>query len=128
MNNWIKTDLIRGFADMHIPNGEGYLDKYDPAVYAENMKRAGAQAVYIYGSNCLGLTMYPSNVGTRHKAAERDIFGETVKECKKRGLHVVGYLNSWNSDMAKKHPDSLLQFSTCFHPAFRQRSVHFLQD
>lgn len=105
MNNWFRTDLIRGFADMHIPNREGFLDKYDPAVYAENMKRAGAQAVYIYGSNCLGLSMYPSNVGTRHIAGERDIFGQTVAECKKRGLHVIGYLNSWNTDMATNRPD-----------------------
>lgn len=105
MNNWFRTDLIRGFADMHIPNREGFLEKYDPAVYAENMKRAGAQAVYIYASNCLGLAMYPSKVGTCHEAGKRDIFGQTVAECKKRGLHVIGYLNSWNTDMAKNRPD-----------------------
>ena len=105
INNWYRTDLIRGFADMHIPNGEGNLEQYDPEVYADNIVRAGAKATYIYASNCLGLALYPSKVGRCHQAAARDIFGETVRACKRRGLHVIGYLNSWNTAAADDHPD-----------------------
>lgn len=102
---WYKKELIRNLVDMHIPNGEGYLEKFDPAKYAANIKRSGATVAYIYASNCLGLCFFPTKVGIRHKAAERDIFGETVKECRKLGLGVVGYLNSWGSFVCDEHPE-----------------------
>jgi hypothetical protein len=109
---WYKKELIRNLVDMHIPNGEGYLEKFDPAAYAENIKKSGATVAYIYGSNCLGLCFYPTNIGLRHKQAERDIFGETVKECRKRGLKVVGYLNSWGSFVADNHPEWAVRFGS----------------
>ena len=105
MKNWYKKELVRNLVDMHIPNGDGMLEKFDPAVYAANIKKSGATVAYIYGSNCLGLCFFPTKIGLRHKAAERDIFGETVKECRKLGLGVVGYLNSWGSFVSDEHPD-----------------------
>lgn len=105
MGKWFSSSQIRNLVDMHIPNGEGYLEKFDPVKYAENVKRSGATTAYIYSSNCLGLCFYPTKVGLRHKEAERDIFGETVKECRKRGLKVVGYTNTWATFVADKHPE-----------------------
>ena len=105
MNDWYKRELIRNLVDMHIPNGEGYLERFSPAKYAENIKNSGASVAYVYASNCLGLCFFPTKVGIRHKAAERDIFGETVKECRKLGLGVVGYLNSWGSFVCDEHPE-----------------------
>ena len=105
MSAWYKKELIRNLVDMHIPNGEGYLEKFSPAKYAENIKNSGASVAYIYASNCLGLCFFPTKTGIRHKAAERDIFGETVKECRKLGLGVVGYLNSWGSFVCDEHPE-----------------------
>jgi len=102
---WYKKELIRNLVDMHIPNGEGYLEKFDPAKYAQNIKNSGATVAYIYASNCLGLCFFPTKVGIRHRAAELDIFGETVKECRKLGLGVVGYLNSWGSFVCNEHPE-----------------------
>jgi len=112
MEKWYKKELIRNLVDMHIPNGEGYLEKFDPVTYAENVKKSGATVAYIYGSNCLGLCFYPTKIGLRHKQAERDIFGETVKECRKRGLKVVGYLNSWGSFVADNHPEWAVRFGS----------------
>ena len=105
MNQWFKKDILRNLVDMHIPNGEGYLDKFDAAKYAANVKKSGATVAYIYGSNCLGLCFYPTKIGMRHKAADRDIFGQTVIECRKVGLDVVGYLNSWGSFVCDEHPE-----------------------
>ena len=104
-DKWYKHAQIRNLVDMHIPNGEGYLDKFDPAIYAENVKKSGADAAYIYSGNCLGLNFYPSKVAPRHKAADRDIFGQTVKECRKRGLKVVGYTNTWATFTVDEHPE-----------------------
>ncbi len=102
---WYKASQIRNLVDMHIPNGEGYLEKFDPAKYAENVKKTGAITAYLYSCNCLGLCFYPTKVGLRHKAADRDIFGETVKECRKRGLKVVGYTNTWATFVVDKYPE-----------------------
>ena len=105
MQKWYQKELVRSLVDMHIPNGEGYLENFDPKKYAENVKKSGATVAYLYGANCLGLSFYPTKVGLRHKAADRDIFGETVKECRKLGLGVVGYLNSWGSFVSEQHPE-----------------------
>lgn len=105
MNKWYKKDILRNLVDMHIPNGDGYLDKFDAVKYAANIKKSGASVAYVYGSNCLGLCFYPTKIGMRHKAADRDIFGQTVRECKKLGLDVVGYLNSWGSFICDEHPE-----------------------
>ena len=112
MQKWYKKELFRNLVDMHIPNEEGYLEKFNPKKYAENVKKSGATVAYIYGSNCLGLCFYPTNIGIRHKEAERDIFGETVRECRKLGLKVVGYLNSWGSFVADVHPEWNVRFAS----------------
>lgn len=109
---WYKKSLIRNLVDMHIPNGDGYLDKFDPKKYAENVKKSGATVAYIYSANSLGLCFYPTNIGIRHKAADRDIFGQTVAECRKLGLGVVGYMSSWGTYVSDLHPEwSALPYS-----------------
>ena len=105
MQKWYERSLFRNLVDMHIPNGDGYLESFDPEQYAENVQHSGATVAYIYGSNCLGLSFYPTKIGMRHAAAERDIFGETVKACRKRGLGVVGYLNSYGTFICREHPE-----------------------
>jgi len=104
--SWYKRSMFRNLVDMHIPSGEGYLEQFDPEQYAKCMALAGVETAYVYASNCLGLCLYPTEVGYRHSIAEkRDIFGETVEALRRRGIGVVGYLNSWNTEAAKRHPD-----------------------
>jgi len=90
---------------MHIPSGEGNLENFDAEKYAQCMEIAGVDTAYVYASNCLGLCLFPSEVGHRHSITDkRDIFGETVAALRKRGIGVVGYLNSWCADVARAHP------------------------
>ncbi len=105
MNNWFKKDFFRTLVDQHIPDFEGAMEKFDPEVYAENMARTGAKAAYVSAASCLGLCYFPTKVGLRHRAAARDIFGATVSACRARGLHVVGYMNSWGSFVCDAHPE-----------------------
>lgn len=105
MEKWYQKSIIRSLVDMHIPNGDGYLDKFDPKKYAENVKKSGATVAYIYSANSLGLCFYPTNIGIRHKAGDRDIFGQTVAECRKLGLGVVGYMSSWGTYVSDQHPE-----------------------
>ena len=57
---WYQKSCFRSLVDMHINNGdERLLASFDPAAYAENMAMAGFDTAYIYGSNCLGLCLFP---------------------------------------------------------------------
>ena len=103
---WYKKSSFRNLVDMHIADKEGSLEKFDADVYADNMLKAGVDGAYVYASNCLGLCLYPSKTGYRHRITDkRDIFGETVTALKKRGIAVIGYLNSWSTACYDRHPD-----------------------
>lgn len=105
MKNWIQESFFRTLTDFHIPNFEGALDKFDPERYADSIKRSGATTTYVAAANCLGLCFYPTKTGLRHKAAERDVFGATLKACHDRGIRVICYMNSWGTFVCDKHPD-----------------------
>lgn len=104
---WYQKSCFRNLVDMHINNGdERLLASFDPEAYAENMKTAGFDSAYIYGSNCLGLCLFDTKTGYKHQAAEnRDLFGETVEALRKRGIRPLGYLNYWTTECYNRHPD-----------------------
>lgn len=107
IDKWYKKSGFRNLVDMHISNeDDSLLTAFDPEIYAENMKIAGFDSAYIYGSNCLGLCLFDTETGYRHKEAyKRDLFGETVKACRKRGIRPLGYLNHWSAECRKRHPE-----------------------
>ena len=113
MKEWYRESYFRNLVDMHIPSGEGNLENFDAEKYADCMELAGVDTAYVYASNCLGLCLYPTEIGYRHSiTATRDIFGETVAALRKRGIRVVGYLNSWCAEGARRHPDWQIVSST----------------
>lgn len=105
MKNWTQNSFFRTLTDFHIPNFEGALEQFDPERYADSIKRSGATTTYVAAANCLGLCFYPTKTGLRHKAAERDIFGATLKACHDRGVRVICYMNSWGTFVCDEHPD-----------------------
>ncbi len=103
---WYKKSNFRNLVDMHIPSGGDSFQNYSPRRYADMMEKAKVDTAYVYASNCLGLCLYPTKIGIRHSAVEKmDIFGETLAEIRKKGIGVVGYLNNWCTEVAKRHPD-----------------------
>jgi len=106
MDKWYKHSYFRNLVDMHIPAGNHNLENFDAEKYAECMHLAGVDTAYVYASNCLGLCLFPSEIGYRHTITyTRDIFGETVAALRRRGIGVVGYLNSWCTEGARMHPE-----------------------
>ena len=105
MKNWTQDSFFRTLTDFHIPNFEGALEKFDPERYADSIKRSGCTTTYVAATNCLGLCFYPTEVGMRHKAAERDLFGATLKACHDRGIRVICYMNSWGTFVTDAHPE-----------------------
>lgn len=103
---WYKKSCFRNLVDMHIVGDDRMLKQFDPEVYADNMLLAGFDTAYIYASNCLGLCLYPSAIGYRHPITEkRDLFGQTVDACLRRGIRPVGYLNNWSTEASDRHPE-----------------------
>ncbi len=106
---WFQKSYRRLLVDMHIPDwNEEFLKDFSPDRYAEMMKLANIDTAEIYAGNCLGLCFWPTNIGVRHKALERygrDIFGETIDACKRRGIEVQIYINVWCRAIYDRHPE-----------------------
>ena len=103
---WYEKDLRRLLVDMHIPDWDEYfLKNFSAEKYADNMVKGNISCAEIYAGNCLGLCLWPSENGFNHKQLQsRDIFGETLEACKKRGLDVQIYFNVYHRSAFEAHP------------------------
>jgi hypothetical protein len=104
---WYKNNFKRNLIDMHIPDwNPEFLSKFDPEKYAESVSSSGADVALISTSSCLGNATYPTKIGHQHNnLVGKDIFGETVKACKKKGLKVIAYYNIFNRWAFEQNPD-----------------------
>lgn len=104
--HWYQKSHFRNLVDMHIPSGIGNLENFDAQQYACLMEKAGVDEAYVYASNCLGLwsVSLKGGIQTLDYRKARS-FGETVAALRKKGIGVVGYLNSWSTEAALMHPD-----------------------
>jgi hypothetical protein len=94
-SHWYRTAWRRNVVDMHIADWNAqFMARFDPAEYAALMARGGAQSAVLYAHSHAGSCYYPTRVGHRHRGLKgRDIFGETVAELHRRGIHVVAYIS-----------------------------------
>lgn len=104
---WYQEHLRRLLVDMHIPDwDESFLQEFSPEKYADNMVKANISCAEIYAGNCLGLCLFPTRKGFVHKSLKgRDLVGETLEECRKRGLEVQLYFNVYHRSAFEAHPD-----------------------
>ena len=92
---WTATSFRRYSVDIHVPDWHpDLLGRFDAAAHVDCMARAGVQALNHYANSHAGLCLWPTNVGKRHaNMGDRDFFGEVVNECRRRGIHPVGYFS-----------------------------------
>ncbi len=104
---WFEKSFRRLLVDMHIPDwNEEFLRDFSPEKYAEMMELAKVDTAEIYAGSCLGLCYWPTKVGFPHKQLHgRDLLGETVDACRKRGIKVQIYLNVWSRAAHDAHPE-----------------------
>lgn len=105
---WYEKSYKRILVDMHIPDwSDEFLRDFSADNYADMMALAGIDTAEIYAGSCLGLCYWPTKVGYPHRAVigGRDILGETVAACRKRGIGVQIYLNVWNRTAYDNHPE-----------------------
>ncbi len=104
---WYETSFRRLLVDMHIPDWDpAFMRDFDPERFAELMELAGTGVAEIAAGSCLGLCYWPTDIGVRHGVLDgRDLLGETVEACRKRGIGVVLYLNVWCRAVYDLHPE-----------------------
>lgn len=104
---WPGQVYRRLLIDTHIPDWDPlFLSQFDTEKYVDTIVRAGFQQVMPYTNSCVGLALWKTEVGQMHANLHgRDMFGELVAECRRRGLHTAAYFivtrDNW---AAEKHP------------------------
>ncbi len=76
--------------------------------FAENIRQMGVDLVGFHAKCNQGFCYYDTKIGIRHPSLPEgfDLFGETVRECSRRGIAVTAYLNCGLSyEDAVRHPD-----------------------
>jgi hypothetical protein len=91
--NWYERSRRRILLDFHIPDWDpSFLSRFDPEEFAGYVVKANATAATIFANTHTGLCNYPTRVGKIHKQfINRDILGEAIDACHRRGLDVVIY-------------------------------------
>ena len=90
---------------MHIPKWALFFDfhtmpanpdvgrNFDVEVTADWFVECGADFV-VFPARCnLGTAYYPTKIGTPHPAMERDLYGDLVAACHRRGIAISAYIN-----------------------------------
>ncbi|MCX6992314.1 MAG: family 10 glycosylhydrolase [Kiritimatiellaeota bacterium] len=104
---WCETRYRGNLVDMHIPDWNSkFLSEFDSKTYVDMLEKAHVNAAYLYASSCLGICYWPTKVGHQHNRIKgRDILGERIHECHRRGMDVIVYHNWWSKWAYDAHPD-----------------------
>jgi hypothetical protein len=108
MAQWPQQTYRRYSVDMHVPDWDpALLSNFDAVTWVDNMVRAGNQSLLQYTNSHVGLCLWRTNTGRRHiNMGERDLFGEVVAECHRRGIHPLAYFSVIFDNWAfEQHPD-----------------------
>ncbi|OQA78353.1 MAG: hypothetical protein BWY31_04349 [Lentisphaerae bacterium ADurb.Bin242] len=94
---------------------------YHADEFAQNLKEVGADLVGFHAKCNQGFCYYDTQIGVRHPSlpAGFDLFGETVRACKERGIAVSAYLNcGLSNEDAVRHPEwcMISPDGTILHP------------
>lgn len=100
--------LKRGIhLDFHtLPGIYNFGESFDAEVFAERLKNANVEIINAFFQCNIGHVYYPTKIGVPYPDMKGDMFGDIVRECRKRGIRVVGYTNTAiNHVQAILHPE-----------------------
>ena len=97
------------FFDMHTMKACPDVGRdFHADIFAENLKKTGVDLVGFHAKCNQGFCYFDTQTGIRHPALppERDLFGEVVRECARRGIKVSAYFNcGLSNEDAVRHPE-----------------------
>ena len=105
---WYRNVYRRNVIDMHITDDDPrFMAEFDARNYVDMLVRSQVQSAVVYAHSHAGLCFYPTRVGQMHRGLKgRNILGEVIDLCHKRGIHVVVYYSLIYDTWAyRTHPD-----------------------
>ncbi len=109
MKKWYSDKFRRHLCDMHIDDWDkGFLSKFSPQEYCENLKKANINSAMLYFQSHAGHCYYPTKVGHIHNAfvGKEDTMKQLVDMCHKNNINVTGYYSLiYNTYEHDKHPN-----------------------
>lgn len=78
--------------DFHTMPGIDNINDFDAEDFAQTLAYAHAKYVNIAAQCVEGFCYYPTRAGTVYPGLQRDIMGEAIAACRKRGIKVAAYL------------------------------------
>lgn len=92
--------------DFHTMPGIYDINNFDAEKFAETLKNAHVTYVNVVAECNLGFCYFPTKIGVVYPGLKRDLFGETVAACRKRGIGVTAYFNGGiNHTNTIRHPE-----------------------
>ncbi|MBE7062213.1 MAG: hypothetical protein E7390_00265 [Ruminococcaceae bacterium] len=93
--------------DFHtMPGIYNFGKGFDATVFAERLQSAHVEMINMFFQCNIGHVYYPTKIGVPYPDMKGDMFGDIVRECRKRGIRVVGYTNTAiNHVQALLHPE-----------------------
>jgi hypothetical protein len=118
MTVWYQRCYARLQVDNHISEEDAsFMTKFDPARYASLAERARVDSAMVCACCHNGNCCYPTHVGHMHSNLDgRDIFGETVRLLKDKGIAPIAYYTvTHHNHAARTHPSWRLVLPTGEH-------------
>lgn len=93
---WYQKAYRRSVVDTHITDhDERFMSEFDAQKYADMLASAQVQSAVIYAHSHVGLCYFPTKVGKMHPGLKgRNILGEVIDRCHKKGIAVVVYCSA----------------------------------
>lgn len=104
MNKQIKRAI---HIDFHTMDGiKNFGDEFCAEEFAETLSKAEVNYVTVFGQCNLGYSYYNTKIGVPYPYMKGDMLGDIVRECHKRNITVVGYMNvGFNGQQSTIHKD-----------------------
>ncbi|NPV07229.1 MAG: beta-galactosidase [Anaerolineae bacterium] len=80
--------------------------EFDPVRFADGLAAAAVNSVTVFAKCHHGMSYYPTEVGVVHPALERDLLGDMIRACHRRGIRTPVYISVvWDEHAAHIHPE-----------------------
>ena len=114
------------------------LKDFDADDFAETLRAAGVKYINFTAMCNNGYCYYPTEIGTVYPGLTRDIFGEVISACRKRGIGVTAYFNAGiNFEAAKNHLSwcrideqgkNITEYNNFVHDCDRRKGNYFTRS
>lgn len=113
------------FLDYHMSKSvTNIAEGFDPKAWAEELERCGVQVISAFVRCGRGYRYYrkgTAGIIHPHLPEDMDMVGDTIRECHKKGIRVIGYLHAFGSEFYTVTDQEALAVNAEGKPLFGDR-------